>query len=228
LLNLKTYKLGYFLLIFLCLPEYRAESQVVDVVKDSIRQYIQFKSHLLIHPDEIAPELIDSLLQNHVPLAIGPSEKTSDFATELVERMSGDVLPLVVISEETPDPAGANSKLLVINPLDLQRFETIDEEIASPKFLWIETLPELLWQTDRFIKLWEQSDRLPNFISPPPGMVMQTARIFRGGSQWQPLAGRCVVERLPQPQNKWLFQFSDRFRQSFYLVAIQGWLSVFS
>jgi len=178
LLNFKTYKISYILLIFLGLQGLRAESQVVAETNDSIRQFLFLKSHLLVRSDELSPLLIDSLLQSHVPLAIWSSGNTSNFAKELVDRMPGEILPLVIISEKKPESLDdTNPKLLILDRGEVQKHGTANGQSGHSSLLWVETLPDSLWQLDRFMEIWELSGRLPNFISVTPGKVRQTANI---------------------------------------------------
>jgi len=179
LFDLKTYKLGWFFLIFFFMIEFQAESQAVLNTGDSIRQSILFKTHLLIQPEEMTSELIDSLLQSQIPLALESSGKSSEWASKLTDRMHRNVLPLVIISANNQNfPDRTNKKLLVLDVAELQQFGT-ERQLQQSSFLWIETLADSLWQTSGFIKIWEQSGQMPNFISVSGKNILQTAQIVR-------------------------------------------------
>ncbi|MBV5314588.1 MAG: hypothetical protein JZU47_14910 [Prolixibacteraceae bacterium] len=179
MVDLKTYKLGWVFLIFFFLIEFQAESQEVLDTGDSIRQSILFRTHLLIQPDEMPSELIDSLLKSRVPLALESTGKSSEWANKLTDRMHRNVLPLVIISADNHNfPNRTNKKLLVLDLAELQRFGP-ERQLQQSSFLWIETLPDSMWQIGRFIEIWEQNGRMPNFVSPPNDKIQQTIAIVK-------------------------------------------------
>jgi len=179
-MNLKTYKIFYFLLTFLFLQEFQAESQVVNGVNDSIRHSLLLKSHVLIYPDQLAPEWIDSLVQSSAPLAVWSSEKSVEFAEQLASRMHPDALPLVLVVQSSSDSVKQlNPKLLSVAQKELQKYGTEGGQSNYSSFLLVETLPDSMWQTDSLIEIWEQNGRMPNFLASSNEKIRQTISIVK-------------------------------------------------
>lgn len=175
-MNLKTYKIFYFLLMFLFLQELQAGNQVVNEVNDSIRHSILLKSHMLIQPDQIAPEWIDSLVQSGVPLAVWSSEKS--VAEQLASRMHADALPLVLVVQSSSESVmQPNPKLLSVAQKELQEYGTEGGQSNYSSFLLVKTLPDSMWQTNSLIEIWEQNGRMPNFLASSNEKIRQTIAI---------------------------------------------------
>lgn len=153
--------------------------------QDSIRQTLRLHSHLLIDSAEFDSSALDSLLQKQIPLAFRTSGEITEKLSGLIARIPKGKLPVVVISEgKTPVSAKNNPKIIVLSGLDLDKIdaqedaEILKKKLGSKEFLWIIAGSDSLSSVESFVKLWEQTGKMPNFIQVKPTKIADAIRII--------------------------------------------------
>lgn len=151
---------------------------------DSLRNSIRLKSHLLIHPEQLDPILLDSLLQANIPVAFISSGETNSETEQLAAKFSEKKLPLLYISEEEiPELNRTNSEIIYLNGSSMDKMRLSDDSEMQQQKL---TCRELLWalaDTDSlpgfeyFTGLWERTGKLPNFIQVDAQNIRKAAKI---------------------------------------------------
>lgn len=184
LLNPKVYKSGFFLLLLMFLLEFGAGGQVVYTQNDSIRQSLRLRSHLLVDPAGLASRQLDSLLQKQIPLAFRASGQMTGKLREMIALIAKSKLPVVVIAEEnTLFQAKDVPGIFLITDDELDRMTVAaDLEIETEKtfckeFLCAEINSDSMPSAEPFIKLWEHTGRMPNFIQAKAGKLADAAQI---------------------------------------------------
>jgi len=152
--------------------------------QDSIRQTLRLHSHLLINPEELSNEQLDSLLQKHTPFAFLCSGEITEKLRGLIARIPKEELPVVVISEDkTPVSVRNYPERIVISHNDLDKIQISDEAESTKKkhscneFLWVVVDSDSIPSVDFFTGLWEQTGKMPNFIQVNPRKISDAIQI---------------------------------------------------
>lgn len=160
------------ILLLFCLPVFAlAGTGNITELPDSLRVSIRLKSHLLIHPEQLAPGQLDSLFQENIPLAFFFSGSSTEDLGRLMAKIPAKNLPVMFISEEESlIQSKFPSKILLLNGLNMDKFRTSENHESQLKQL---TCNELLWMiadsdsfpsASYFVSFWERTGKLPNFI----------------------------------------------------------------
>lgn len=153
--------------------------------QDSIRQTLRLHSHLLIDPAEFDANALDSLLQKQIPLAFLASGEITEKLRGLIARIPKDKLPVVVISEsKTLVSENDYPGIMVLSDPDLDKIEIqedaeiLKKQLGGKEFLWMVAGSDSLSSVESFVKLWEQTGRMPNFIQVKPAKKAEAIRII--------------------------------------------------
>jgi len=167
-LKIPSYKLTQIILLNVFLLFFVTESRVYAGNLDSIRQEVRLHSHLLIDPEEFRVELIDSLLTEQIPLAFLTSDEITGKLKSLLPSLSKSDFPVILVSDSVNFTGTENnSNLFVVSGNDLEKVNISENPIATlscKEFLWVEFDADSLLMVDSFIKVWDQTGKLPNFI----------------------------------------------------------------
>ncbi len=170
-LRINSYQIIVFILLNVLPLLSKAESLKYLDNQDSIRQTIRLRSHLLINPEELSNEQLDSLLQKHTPLAFLASGEITEKLQGMVARIPKDKLPVVVISEgKTPISVRNYPEIIVITHNDLDKIHISDEAESTKKnlscneFLWVVVDSDSLASVESLVKLWARTGKMSNFI----------------------------------------------------------------
>jgi hypothetical protein len=172
------------LLLVFTLPVFNtAKAENLSELSDSIGFKLRLKAHLLIRPESIGSELIDSLLLKAVPVAIVTSEKQNSVTGRLKQKFQERNQPFVVVYEdrqmvqEKTDPEAI--KIENIDKLLASDFPgLINDKISSRDFLWVTANSDSLPDFEYFIRLWEITGKLPNFIESNTANIFQAVELI--------------------------------------------------
>ena len=153
--------------------------------QDSIRQTVRLRSHLLINPEEFSQPQFDSLLQKQIPIAFLVSGKITEKLNGIIARLPKEWLPAVVILKgETLVSFNNAHEVMVLTNNDLDKIsisddaETVKKKTSCKEFLWMVIGSDSLSSVESFVKLWEQTGKMPNFIQVKPTKIADAIRII--------------------------------------------------
>jgi len=182
-LNIPSYKLIFIILLNVFPLFLLAEDQEPQ---DSIRQRLRLHSHLLINPEELSLQQLDSLLLKKIPLSFLTSGEMTEKLQGMIARIPKDNLPVIVIHEDkTPVLNKDYPGIFVLTVNDLDKIsintdaETIKKELSCKEFLWLEVDSDSIPSIDFFTGLWEQTGKMPNFIQAKPFSIIKLADIIQ-------------------------------------------------
>ncbi len=153
--------------------------------QDSIRQTIRLRSHLLVDLAEFNTNQLDSLLQKQIPLAFLNSGEMTEKQKGMIARIPKEQLPVVIISDggrtlSAKDYPGVI--LLMDKELDKIRIpddaEIVKKKLSCNEFLWMIVDSDSIFSLDPFIKIWEQTGKMPDFIQVKPERIAEAGRII--------------------------------------------------
>jgi len=143
----------------------------VAILPDSVRLSVRLKAHLLINPEEISSDQLDSLQQKHVPLAFLVSGGNRTKLKTLISHLPKENRPVIVVySDSLPsgDPDFTGAIVLPGNEMDKIQLpadpEVLQNKHSFREFLWMTGASDTLPSLDYFIRFWQQTGKLPNFI----------------------------------------------------------------
>lgn len=153
-------------------------------LSDSLRNSIRIKSHLLVHPEQLAPGQLDSLFQESLPLAFLFSGSSNEELDLLMAKIQGKNLPVIIISEgESLNQSKITSEIFILNSSNIDKFRISEKHESQLKQL---TCNELIWMVadadslpniDYFTLFWERTGKLPNFIQADDRNIRKAAAI---------------------------------------------------
>lgn len=173
ILSLKTpkYNLLLFILLNVCSLVLPAGTVASAESQDSIRQRIRSHSYLLLHSTALRSDLTDSLLQEQIPLAILVSAGEEEPVKKLIRRFPEKNRPVLVISGDEATGSVEHSPGIValtegeLDKVQLSEDLTIAQQrLGCREFLWITADTDSLVSIDLFVRFWERTGKLPNFI----------------------------------------------------------------
>lgn len=177
------YKLLALLLVFTLPVSNLAKAENLSELSDSTSFKLRLKAHLLIHPESISSGLIDSLLLKAVPVAIITSEKQNSATERLKQKFQERNQALVIIYEDT-DKVQEKIASDVVYPENIDKIRASDfpglisDKISCRELLWVTANSDSLPGFEYFIRLWEQTGKLPNFIESNTENIFQTVEII--------------------------------------------------
>ena len=182
-LNIPSYKLIFIILLNVFPLFLVAEDQEPQ---DSIRQRLRLHSHLLINPEELSLQQLDSLLLKEIPLAFLTSGEMTEKLQGMIARIPKDNLPVIVIPEgKAPILNKDYPGMFVLTVNDLDKIsintdaETIKNNLSCKEFLWLEVDSDSIPSIEFFTGLWEQTGKMPNFIQAKPFPIIKFADIIQ-------------------------------------------------
>jgi DNA-binding SARP family transcriptional activator len=152
--------------------------------QDSIRQTIRFRSHLLVDLAEFNPSQLELLLQEQLPLAFLASGEITEKLKGMIPRIPKEQLPVIIISDgKVPFPEKDYPGIIALTGSELDKIQLLDgteivkKKLGCNEFLWMVVDSDSLSSLEPFIKFWEQTGKIPNFIQVKPGRIAETVRI---------------------------------------------------
>jgi hypothetical protein len=171
-------------LLFFFLMSFHCFGQMVEIDADSIGRSLLFRSHLLMQPRQLTSELADSLAQNQIPLAITISDEESP--EKLKARFPGLPENCIFVSDKKPE---AVKKEL---PGSICISSNLIEKWGSGTqltYLWLEALPDSMWNLRSLVRIWGREGRQPVFLSATGGNEMRIARLVKQLNKQQKIFG---------------------------------------
>ncbi|MFY9150603.1 MAG: LamG-like jellyroll fold domain-containing protein [Prolixibacteraceae bacterium] len=129
------------------------------------------KTHLLINPEQLVSGQLDSLIQKKIPLAFLSTDKLKGKLADLKAKISANNLPVMIISDEDSLVKNRlNSGIFQLYGHDLDKImisdtpEIMQKELTNRELLWLVADSGSIPSLDYFIRFWEHTGKLPNFI----------------------------------------------------------------
>ncbi len=192
-LNIPSYKLVLIILLNVIPLFLLAESREHQ---DNIRQTLRLHSHLLINPEELSLQQLDSLLLKKIPLAFLTSGEITEKLQGMIARIPKDKLPVVVIPDgKAPILNKDYPGIFVLTENNLDKIsvstdaETVKKSLSCKEFLWMEVDSDSIPAIDFFTGLWEQTGKMPNFIQSKPFSIIKLADIIHELNAHQKIFG---------------------------------------
>lgn len=184
-LRLFPYTFILTILLNVCCLLLTAGTLSFPVKQDSARQNLRLQAHLLIDADEINSMQLESLLIKKVPVVVQVSTKNLEKLQELVTRFPAEKPPVIVIANgENLFSKIDSRKIFVLTPKEIDRIRTSDSEadrrkqLSCKEFLLTEVDSDSIPDSGFFIRLWEQTGKMPNFIKVNPGLLSDCASLI--------------------------------------------------
>ncbi len=179
----RTY-LNVFALLWCMFPIWAmAQTGYYPQLPDSVRLQIRQQAYLLVSPDEVSLNQLDSLIQQNVPLAFRGSKSSTPKFDEYFRRVAS-VQKMVLVYSETRQKLANPQNILQITPEETVRISLPENSgvPANPDSLSIKK--ELLSvffnlqpiSDSLLLRLWETTGKLPNLIYANPSRLNEAAR----------------------------------------------------
>jgi len=184
LLKYKRKKMRATLLLAIFLYSFQCFGQIIDNDVDSISRLLLFRSHLLLDADQFSVDIVDSLEQKKIPLAV--CLKGGNLDAGIQDILKKHSLNAVLISEKKLNLSGAEvGKYCNVLTSSLEKFGSANRS----RFLWIDSLPDSMKNYAVLEHIWERTGRQPVFVSAPSGMEMQYAKFVQQLNHQQKIFG---------------------------------------
>ena len=181
--NRPSYKLILIILLNVLPLFLSAESTNYPEKTDSIRQVIRLRSYILLDCQTLTDAQFDTLLGKKIPLAFVTSGEINGKLQALITRIPKQNLPVVLINETGNTLTGSKSDFIALSGNELNNLElTKNEEPAQPsmscrEFLRIISKSDSVPSLGTFVRIWERTGKLPNFISANATNILDIARV---------------------------------------------------
>ena len=147
-------------------------------------QTIRLHSHLLLNPDEISREQLDTLLQNEIPLAFLFLDGNEEQLSSVIDKLPKRYLPVLVVSiGKQFAETSSNAEIFALKESDLDKVsiaepvETARQKLSCSKLVWMVNLHDSLLTTKPFFRFWETTGKMPNFIQATRQNFRQMSKI---------------------------------------------------
>jgi len=178
LLKYERNKIGLALLLSVFLLSFNSFGQIIEANTDSVGRSLLFRSHLLLTPDQFSPETLDSLNRIQVPVAVKFADDQD--VVSLKQTIDQMHFHYIFISDQNSNLLGTNIKTRL-----LEKYGSA----GKSTYLWVESLPDSLWNLRSLLEIWEQKGRIPVFVSAPKGKEMRSARLVMQLNRQQKIFG---------------------------------------
>lgn len=181
LLKIKSY---LFLLFLMCcsLAAMADRRTAIDrEFRDSLMQTIRLRVHLVVTPKQLKTGLSDTILRKNIPIALfSPEEINAEIAKHFTSKN-----PLVQFAERNiPDQNELLSEIIRIDANSFDRVKTSDnleliqEQLSTRQFVYLIVDTDSFPSFDYFIRFWEQTGKLPNFIQIPDNRIDEASQVI--------------------------------------------------
>ncbi|MBW8333064.1 MAG: hypothetical protein K0M40_13655 [Prolixibacteraceae bacterium] len=171
--------------LLFCLPVF-AQTGTGNIAElpDSMRLSVRLKAHLLILPEELGPDQLDSLIHENIPLAFLFSGSSTDQLDRLMATIPAKNLPVMIISEEESlNQSKLPSGIFLLNGRNMDEFRISEnyesqlKQLTCNELLWIIADADSFPSVDYFVSFWERTGKLPNFIQVDSQNIRKAAGI---------------------------------------------------
>lgn len=141
--------------------------QIAELDPDSLSRSLLFRSHLLLKPSQLSPELADSMKRSQIPLAVLLADEKADDHLKALLASFPERCILVSSSNQ------AFPNCIAVQSGKLEKYGSA----GKSAYQWVESLPDTLWNFQALVQIWEREGRMPVFISAPEGKELRNARL---------------------------------------------------
>ncbi|MDO8928548.1 MAG: LamG-like jellyroll fold domain-containing protein, partial [Bacteroidota bacterium] len=160
------------ILLLFCVPVFaQTATGIIAELPDSMRLSVRLKAHLLILPEQLGPDQLDSLIQENIPLAFLISGTSNDELDRLLAKIPAKNHPVIIISDDgSLNQSKFPSGMFFLNSRNLDKFRTSEnqesqlKQLTCNELIWIITEDDSFPSADYFVSFWERTGKLPNFI----------------------------------------------------------------
>lgn len=186
---------SYKLLILILLNVYSLLSGASES-RDSIRQEVRLRVHLLIDLAEVHQEQLNLLLRNRIPVAVRATAENKEKLNKLAAVFTREHLPFVIIADaKSSFQSGDLEGKVVVSAGDIDtvdipvNLESRINLLSNGEFMLVIANSDSLPAVESLIKLWEQTGKMPNFIKVAPEKIDEGSALISGLNACQKIFG---------------------------------------
>ena len=164
--------------------------------QDSIRQFVRLRAHLLIDPVELQQEQLGLLLKTQIPVAMRATAENKEKIAELAVEFTREKLPYVIITDEkSPFHAGDLPGKIILSAGDIdtldvsENYESQKKRLSNREFLLVIANTDSLPGIESWVKLWEQTGKMPNFIKVSQANINACSGLISALNAYQKIFG---------------------------------------
>ena len=164
--------------------------------QDSIRQFVRLRAHLLIDPVELQQEQLGLLLKTQIPVAIRATAENKEKIAELAAEFTGAKLPFVIITDaKSPFQVGDQAEKIILSTGDIdtidvsENLESQKKRLSNREFLLVIANTDSLPAIESWVKLWEQTGKMPNFIKVSQANINACSGLISALNAYQKIFG---------------------------------------
>lgn len=150
---------------------------------DSLRQVLRLRAHILLDPQTLSDRILDSLLQKKIPLAFLTSGAPNEKLQKFISRIPKENQPTILINQGDTTSITSSDNIFTLTYSDLDKLKlTKNEEPTQPamsckEFFLIIPQSDSIPSLGSFLRIWERTGKLPNFISATTTNILEVAGI---------------------------------------------------
>lgn len=219
----------FFGILLLFVPAVLAKEQTGNALaaSDTLQLSVRLTSYLLINPEDITDQQLDSLRQQHIPLAFLASGENKKRIESAVERASGTTKIPVIYPEGFKVPGANTKKVVALSPDETDDVHVGDDPVTFQrkhsfrKFLWFSGNSAEIPALDYFLKFWGQTGRMPNFIQADAKNLNQAAGIVSSLNEQPKMFGVVRTEGKLLADVSWK-NYPDRNTNGFFSFPVES------
>lgn len=186
---------SYKLFIIILLNVYPLLSGAAEG-QDSIRQLVRLRAHLLIDPEDLQQEQLGLVLKAQIPVAVYATAENKGKIPELEAEFTRAQLPFLIITDEKSKfYAGDSSGKLILSAGDIDTLDVSENPefhtkyLSNREFLLTIANADSLPNLESWVKLWEQTGKMPNFIKVSPANIDECVGLISALNAYQKIFG---------------------------------------